>query len=165
MEFSRPGAELKDNNSSNGSLENGLELEIDKFQSISEAGDKNPMNTRKMNIFQTSLTFVATSTGGGILGVPYAFYHMGLFLAIIFSFFMALITHSSSLMYLKVKDLTPRKYESIYEIAYLLFGRPSIFVVCTIQFVANLGGIIMYYMMIGDVISSLSTQVLLSSAA
>ena len=123
------------------------------------------MNTHKMTIFQTSLAFLAASIGGGILGMPYAFYRMGLFLGTILCFFIGIVSHHANVMYLKVKDLTPRKYESVYEIAYLLFGRPSIFVVCTIMFVTNISCIIMYYMMFGDVLGSLNTQVLLSSTA
>ena len=60
-----------------------------------------------------------------------------------------------------MKDLTPRKYESMYEIAYLLFGRASIFVVCIILIIGNLGSIVMYTMIIGDVVSSISTQIFL----
>ena len=121
------------------------------------------MNTQKMSIFQTSLAMVAANIGGGLLGLPYAFYRLGLILGLVTLFFIASLSHFSNVLYLKVKDLTPRKYESVYEIAYLLFGRPSIFVVCTIMFISNLGAIVMYYLIIGDVLSSLSTQLLLAS--
>ena len=53
-------------------------------------------------------------------------------------------------MYLAVKDLTPRRYESIYEIAYLLLGRSSIFILCTIIYTCNLCAMVMYYIVIGD---------------
>ena len=109
MEFSRSEGDFKDDHSSNGSLENDLKLDIDKFQSISEAGDKKPMNKHKMTIFQTSLAFLCTSIGGGILGMPFAFFRMGLFLGIICCFFIGILSHFANVMYLKVKDLTPRK--------------------------------------------------------
>ena len=75
--------------------------------------------------------------------MPFAFYRMGLFLAIITCFFIGILSHFANVMYLKVKDLTPRKLESVYEIAYLLFGRLSIFVVCFIMFMTNFALIIM----------------------
>ena len=62
------------------------------------------------------------------------------------------------MMYLRVKDMTPRKYESIYEIAYLLTGRVSIFIVCGIQLAMTFSSMIMYYMIIGDTLANLWAQ-------
>ena len=110
------------------------------------------------------MALVATNIGGGILGLPYAFYHLGLFLGIITCVIVAILSHLSTIMHLKTKDLTPRRYESVYEIAFLLMGRPSIFIVCTIMFLANIGAIIMYYILMGDTMSSLLTQALIVPA-
>ena len=117
-----------------------------------------------MTVLQTSLALVAANIGGGILGLPYAFYHLGLFLGVISCITVAILSHFSSIMHLKTKDLTPRRYESVYEIAFLLVGRPSIFFVCIIMFLANTGSIIMYYIIIGDTLSSLATQALIVPA-
>lgn len=86
----------------------------------------------KLSIFQTSLAIVATSIGGGILGVPFAFYNFGIINGVFIALLIAVISHFSSMLYLATKDLTPRRYESVYEIAYLLTGRASIFVVCIV---------------------------------
>ena len=75
---------------------------------------------------------VATNIGGGILGIPYALYRTGLITGLIACLSVGAISHVSTIMYLKTKDLTPRRYESVYEIAYLLFGETAIFVVCII---------------------------------
>ena len=117
----------------------------------------------KLTIFQTSLALVAANIGGGLLGMPYALYHLGIYLGLGATLVMAFLTHYSTLMHMKVKDLTPRRYESIYEIAYLLVGRPSIFFVCIVMFLANFGACIMYYMIIGETYSSLWTQALISN--
>ena len=61
-------------------------------------------------------------------------------------------------MYLAVKDLTPRRYESIYEIAYLLLGRSSIFILCSIIYTCNLCAMVMYYIVIGDTTGRLAAQ-------
>ena len=107
---------------------------------------------------------MAANIGGGILGMPYAFYHLGVSMGLFTCFAMAILSHFSSMLYLKTKDLTPRRYESVYEIAYLLVGRPSIFVVCGVLFAANMGAVIMYYIIIGDTMSSLTTQAIIPTA-
>lgn len=95
--------------------------------------------------------------------MSYAMYCLGLFLGAIAMLVMSILAHFSNVIHMKVKDLTPRKYESIYEIAYLLFGRNSIFVVCVNMFVLNLGALIMYYMLIGDIGSSLMINLLVGA--
>ena len=87
--------------------------------------------------------------------MPYAILHMGIYLGLGSIVLMALLSHFSTMMHLKVKDLTPRRYESMYEIAYLLTGRPSIFIFCIVMMFANFSACIMYYMIIGDSFSSL----------
>ena len=129
-----------------------------------EDEEGNPVAHQKMSIFQTSLALVATNIGGAILGLPYAFYHLGLINGIILNIMIAILAHISSTMYLKVKDLTPRRQESIYEIAYLLLGRKSIFIVCAVMFATNLAAMILYYIIIGDTISQLFAQLLLEDA-
>jgi len=116
-----------------------------------------------MTIMQTALALVATNIGGGILGIPFAFYRMGLVLGPIFVLMMALLSQISTMMILKVKDMTPRKLESVYEIAYLLFGRPSIFVVCITMFLGIYGALILYYIIIGDTVSTLMMSLLLGA--
>ena len=101
------------------------------------------------------MALVATNIGGGILGVPFAFYHMGMINGVFVCLSVAILSHISSMLYLRLKDLTPRKYESIYEIAYLLTGRSSIFVVCAIQLAMVFSSMLIYYMIIGDTIAKL----------
>ena len=93
--------------------------------------------------------------------MPYACYHLGIYIGLAACFLMGLLSHASTMMHLKVKDLTPRRYESMYEIAYLLVGRPSIFFVCIIMFLSNFGACVMYYMIIGETISALLTQTMI----
>ena len=114
-----------------------------------------PKKHQKMTVFQTSLALVATNIGGAILGLPYAYYHLGLINGMIINVVVATLAHVSAMMYLEVKDLTPRKLESIYEIAFLLLGRKSIFIVCSVMLVANLAAMILYYIIIGDTSSQL----------
>ena len=134
-----------------------LKLDLSKLDSVKEFDERSKRN-HKMTLMETSLALVATNIGGGILGFPYAFYHLGITLAVIMTLVLAVNNHMSSMMYLKTKDLTPRKLESVYEIAFLLFGRASIFVVCIIMFLSNYGAIVLFYMIIGETTSTLFTQ-------
>ena len=109
----------------------------------------------KLTIFDTSLALVAGTIGGEIIAIPYAIYHMGIYLAMFTLIIVAISSHISNMMYLKVKDLTPCRHESIYEIAYLLLGRWAIYVVCTVQYLLNFSSMVLYYIIIGDTASSI----------
>ena len=87
--------------------------------------------------------------------MPYAVRQMGIYLGLGATILIAFLSHFSTMMYLKVKDLTPRRYESMYEIAYLLTGRASIFFICILMASTNFSACIMYYMILGETYSSL----------
>ena len=143
-----------DSISSDGSVgEKNLQIDLEKLEGLS-AGSAGKVE--KLSIMQTTLALVAANIGGGILGMPYAYYHLGLFLALVLTFVIATLSQLSSVLHLKTKDMTPRKYESMYEIGYLLVGRKSIFFLCSIMFMANSGAMILYYIIIGETISSFS---------
>ena len=55
---------------------------------------------------------------------------------------------------LHTKDLTPRKYESLYEIGYILMGRWSIFIICAVLFMTNFGTVVLYFIIFGDTLGS-----------
>ena len=90
--------------------------------------------------------------------MPYAISRMGLLVGLVSIVGIACLSHISSMMYLKVKDLTPGNHESIFELAYTLSGRPAIFVVCLVQYFLNFFSIVLYYMVIGDTASQLFQQ-------
>ena len=136
---------------------------MEKIESLSQT-EKAQFTTHKLSVFQTSLALVAANIGGGLLGMPFAYYHLGLFLGIIICVGVALISFIASMMQLKTKDLSPRRYESLYEIGYLLAGRPAIFVVCIVCFLNNTGALIMYYILVGDTLSSFAEQGLIGPA-
>eukprot|EP00354_Favella_ehrenbergii_P011205 CAMPEP_0170451732 /NCGR_PEP_ID=MMETSP0123-20130129/874_1 /TAXON_ID=182087 /ORGANISM="Favella ehrenbergii, Strain Fehren 1" /LENGTH=330 /DNA_ID=CAMNT_0010713519 /DNA_START=158 /DNA_END=1150 /DNA_ORIENTATION=- len=92
--------------------------------------------------------------GAGILGVPYAIYHMGLPLGTAMIIFIAAFTQASIVLMLKTAQLAPCKPKSVYEIAYLLYGRTSIFFLCIIMLISGLGAIALFYRMIGDTFST-----------
>lgn len=110
---------------------------------------------RNMTLLDTVLAFFATSLGAGLLSVPFALWTMGLVFGPIFIIMIALMSHLSMVMYVETQELMPVKTDSIYEIAYLMYGRCSIFVICTLLSIGNFVGVIMFYILIGDSISHL----------
>ena len=111
-----------------------------------------------MNIFQTALALVATNVGGGVLAMPFAFFHLGIINSIILCFVVGGSAQVSVMLYLSTKDLTPRKYESVYEISYLLSGKWAILMVIITQMAVAMGCMILYYIILGDTMGHLFAQ-------
>jgi len=63
---------------------------------------------------------------------------------------MAVSTINSSILYLKAKDLTPGKPESLYELGYILLKRPSIFIISSILAINSLGLCMVYFIIFGE---------------
>ena len=61
-----------------------------------------------------------------------------------------LATHSSSNLYLYIRDIVPDKPDSLYEIGYMIVGRGSIFVLGSIFFINSFGLCMIYFMVFGD---------------
>mmetsp|Transcript_37185 Transcript_37185/g.48933 ORF Transcript_37185/g.48933 Transcript_37185/m.48933 type:complete len:181 (-) Transcript_37185:971-1513(-) len=113
-----------------------------------------------MSIMETAMALVATYTGVPMIGMPFAFYELGFPTAIILGSAIAILAQISIYLLLRTKDLTPRKYESLYELAYILFGRPAVFVICLTIVLRNFGALIINYMIIGETIKTLTTEAL-----
>jgi len=68
---------------------------------------------------------------------------------------MAVSTINSSILYLKAKDLTPGKPESLYELGYILLKRPSIFIISCVLAVNSLGLCMVYFIIFGNTIGGI----------
>jgi len=119
----------------------------------------------KLSILETALNLVAASVSSEIIAMPYAIYHMGIYLSLTTIVIVAFLSHISNMMYLKVKDATPLHSESVYELAYLLVGRWAVYLVCTVQYVLNYTSIVFYYSIIGDTLSQLFAHIFVDELA
>ena len=137
----------------NQPLLSGSKGDLKEFNLGSQRSSKGPKR-EKMSVIDTALTLVASTIGGEIVAVPYAIYRMGIYLGGFTIILVAILSHTSNMMYLRIKDVTPVHLESIFELAYILLGRWAIYAVCTIQYVLNYGQIVLYYIIIGETIAN-----------
>ena len=108
-----------------------------------------------LTIFTGILALISTCVGGGIVGIPRAFYFLGIPLAVILNFLCVISMIYSVRLYLATKDAVPDKPESLYEIGYMIIGRPAIFILGFIYFIASLGLCMIYFITYGDTLGQL----------
>jgi len=97
-----------------------------------------------------AMALVSTCVGGGIVGIPLASYNLGLPLAVVLQGLVVIITIVSASVYLALKDIIPDKPESLYEIGYMVIGRPSIFLLAIVLIINAFGLCMLYFIVFGD---------------
>ena len=107
-----------------------------------------------LNVFGGITAVISTMVGGGIVGVPYTFYQLGIVPASIFMVVMGILTVNSCWLYMKAMCLVPGKPESIFEIGYILFKRNSIFAFSGILFANSFGICMVYFIIFGSTLGS-----------
>lgn len=103
-----------------------------------------------LTLFAGILAIISTCVGGGIVGLPLAFYNLGIPLAIVLQSLVVVATHLSGCLYLAIKDSVPEQPDSLYEIGYILYGRKSIFLLGSIVIVNSFGLCMIYFIVFGD---------------
>lgn len=95
------------------------------------------------------LSITSTIVGGGMVGLPYAIYLLGVVAGFILLYGAAYTTHWSTYLYFGIQELVPGNYSSIYEMAYVLQGRASIFLIAIVTFFVSSGLMLIYYIVFG----------------
>lgn len=113
------------------------------------------MDEHRLTKIGAALALVSTVVGGGIVGLPFAFYYTGIGAGLLLLFLMGIQTVYSVKLYLAAKDFLPGSPESLFEIGYILFKRNSIFYICTIIILNSFGLMLIYFIVFGDTLSSL----------
>jgi len=112
----------------------------------------------KLTLFETGLALVSVNIGGGIVGIPFAFQQAGVPIGVAVTLLISFVSWLSTLFLLKSKDLCPQRYESMYEIGYLVLGRSAIFIIAGSIIVANLGLVAIYYIVFGNSVATVTEQ-------
>ena len=121
-----------------------------------------PILEHDVSVNGTILALLASNLGPGIVAIPFALYHMGLILGPLFVVFIGVASHLSMILYVKTKELMPYKSNSIWEVAYIMFGRSSLFVNCGTMFANSWSICVVSYIVIADTISSIFHMELLT---
>lgn len=95
------------------------------------------------------------------MGLPFAFYMLGLVPGLIFMSFMAAQTINSVWLYMRAKDLVPGNPESLYELGYILFQRKAIFMISGILALNSLGMVMVYFIIFGKTMGGIYGTVFL----
>ncbi len=103
-----------------------------------------------------ALALISCVIGGGIVSIPYAMATLGPYMGIALNVACAVMGYWSGLLYLKAKLLAPVPVMTLYELAYLAFGKQSIFLVAFMAICSNGGCVVLYLIVYGDLASSLS---------
>jgi len=112
-----------------------------------------------LTTFTGVLAILSTIIGGGIVSIPYSFVSVGIPAAICLNIIAVMLTIFSCDLWLASKDVVPDKPESMYEIGYMVMGRPSIFMVGCIQFINSLGLLLLYFIVFGDTAAQLVANI------
>jgi amino acid permease len=102
-----------------------------------------------------ALALISTIIGGGIVGLPFAFYYLGIPLALAFNVLAVLMTRESGRLYLAMHALVPDRPDSLYEIGYMLSGRSTIFVNAIICVVNSIGLMMIYFIVFSETMGQL----------
>lgn len=89
--------------------------------------------------WQGALAVLSTCVGAGLVSLPLSMWNLGIPLSIVAQILIMTATHYSTTMYLYIKDLVPDRPESLYELGYMILGRPSIFILATINVINTIG--------------------------
>lgn len=146
-----------------GLINNKLDDKLDSDRTTASA--RALIEAQKLGVFETTLALVAATVGGEIVAIPFAVQRLGIWLGLFVFLAVAFLSHISNMMYLQVKDLSGGRYESVYELAYALYGRSAIFFVCVVQYMLSFAGIVLYFIVLSDAFESIIVAIVLGKDA
>lgn len=102
--------------------------------------------------------------GGGIVGLPFAFLHLGIPLSLAVILVVCGLTHLGCKFFLQVRSIVPGNFETFYELSYMLYGKPSIYFIAFNITMIGWSMAMVYFIVFGDICVSLVNSVFPSMA-
>ena len=112
-----------------------------------------------LSTFQGCLSMMSYNIGGGIVGLPFAFLHLGIPLSLAVIAIVCLLTHLGCSFYLQVRSIVPGNFETFYELSYMLYGKPSIYFIAFNITMIGWSMAMVYFIVFGDICVSLINSV------
>jgi amino acid permease len=109
--------------------------------------------SERLSAFDGALTIVSTILGGGIVGLPYAIYMLGLPLGIVLNLAVDYLSYESGMMYMALRSLMPNNPNSLYDIGYELLGRKSIFLNALTSFLLSYCLMLIYFIVLSSTLA------------
>ena len=116
--------------------------------------DEKSMEKGGLTYMEASFAWISTMIGAALVGLPFAFFYLGIPLGIILNLLICFTTYNASRLYLITKDLTGG-LASKSEMGYKLYGRISIFFINISVLLNCSGALILYYNIFGGIAASL----------
>ena len=127
---------------------------------MSDKYDKITLSPPKTGVFGTALQFISLIVGGGIIAVPYGCTAPGLKTGISISFTATLSMLVATHLFLRTKDIMGS--DSLSELSYTCFGRPSIFIINLLITFVILGVMTLYLIIFAKISLSIIQPMVLS---
>ena len=125
---------------------------------ISQKQSSQSQQRKGMTTFEAGLAMLSAIVGGGIVGVPFSMILTGIPCGIILNLAIALANSYTANLFFRCIDLSPTYVESLYELGFVVMGTASIYIISMLNVVSNLGCMMIYFIVFGDISASLAKQ-------
>ena len=105
----------------------------------SDAAPLGDQEKKSLNSFEAGQALLSAIIGAGIVGVPFAMISTGIPLGIFLLVAIGALCSYTGYIYITCKDLSPTYAESLFELGYVVLGKPSIYFIAVISTFTGVG--------------------------
>ena len=98
--------------------------------------------------------------GGGLVGLPFAFLHLGIPISLAIIVFIYALTLVGCEFFFRVKSVVPGNFQTFYELGYMLYGKLSIYFIAFNITMIGLSFAIVDFIVFGDTCVSLMNSII-----
>ena len=124
--------------------------------------EETEIKQKGLTVFEAALALISFVIGGGIVSIPYAVANCGWKTAIAMNLVVAVCGYWSGLLYIKAKMMCPIPVLTLYELGYVATGKWSIYLISFIAAMNNVGSVIVYFIIMGDLGAQISLKLFFS---